>query len=555
MITNLRPWQKEAIFKCLNWFKNKNRFLINAAPGAGKTICASTIAKLLIEDSQVDRVIVIAPRREIVKQWAEEFKSITGRSMMKITNSSNEIEDLGIDLCATWNSVQNLLDVFKKICSINKTLVICDEHHHAAVEAVWGNSALGAFNDAKFSIVLTGTPIRSDGKETTWLGFDSEGLIEHPENGTFNLTYGQSVDLNYCRPITFHKHQGKFTVKIDNDEEIQISDEDMVGNSKIKQLDGVKKALDYYKLCCNPKPYINDKPDLEGYQASMLRAALERLERIQEVMPNAGGLVIAPNIYVAEYLSKLLHAITNEKPILVHSGMPNADDLISVFKNSKKDWIVSVNMISEGVDIKRLRVLVYLPYAQTELSFRQAMGRIVRSSGNEDISRAYVVMPTHKIFEEYAKRIENEMKPHHRKDNLKIDYKICGVCEEKNDRSAEFCSYCENEFPKRKTNYKECNNCKQLNTVNTKSCIHCGSNFIDQYGYSLEEALGNRNGVIAHGMEISEEEVKHSLNISKKLTQEIYNSGDEYIIKWWNRLPEESAARASKILSKYEENK
>ena len=164
MLTNLRPWQKEAIFKCLNWFKNKNRFLINAAPGAGKTICASTIAKLLIEDSQVDRVIVIAPRREIVKQWAEEFKSITGRSMMKITNSSNEIEDLGIDLCATWNSVQNLLDVFKKICSINKTLVICDEHHHAAVEAVWGNSALGAFNDAKFSIVLTGTPIRSMGK-------------------------------------------------------------------------------------------------------------------------------------------------------------------------------------------------------------------------------------------------------------------------------------------------------------------------------------------------------------------------------------------------------
>ena len=63
-------------------------------------------------------------------------------------------------------------------------------------------------------------------------------------------------------------------------------------------------------------------------------------------------------------------------------------------------------------------------------------------------------MPTHKIFEEYAKRIENEMKPHHRKDNLKIDYKICGVCEEKNDRSAEFCSYCENEFPSVKLTIK-----------------------------------------------------------------------------------------------------
>ena len=47
----LRPWQSEAINKCLNWFllENKKKFLINAAPGAGKTICASVIAKELLE--------------------------------------------------------------------------------------------------------------------------------------------------------------------------------------------------------------------------------------------------------------------------------------------------------------------------------------------------------------------------------------------------------------------------------------------------------------------------------------------------------------------------
>ena len=39
---NLRPWQAEAKNKCISWFENKNRrFVINAAPGAGKTICAS----------------------------------------------------------------------------------------------------------------------------------------------------------------------------------------------------------------------------------------------------------------------------------------------------------------------------------------------------------------------------------------------------------------------------------------------------------------------------------------------------------------------------------
>ena len=43
-------------------------------------------------------------------------------------------------------------------------------------------------------------------------------------------------------------------------------------------------------------------------------------------------------------------------------------------------------MVSEGVDIPRLRVLVYLPML-TELAFRQAVGRVVRTFGYDDISR------------------------------------------------------------------------------------------------------------------------------------------------------------------------
>ena len=43
-------------------------------------------------------------------------------------------------------------------------------------------------------------------------------------------------------------------------------------------------------------------------------------------------------------------------------------------------------MISEGVDIRRLRILGYLPNPQKELSFRQAVGRVVRTLGDEDNS-------------------------------------------------------------------------------------------------------------------------------------------------------------------------
>ncbi len=44
-------------------------------------------------------------------------------------------------------------------------------------------------------------------------------------------------------------------------------------------------------------------------------------------------------------------------------------------------WLVSVLMVSEGVDIPRLRVGVYATPARTELFFRQVMGRFVRRTG------------------------------------------------------------------------------------------------------------------------------------------------------------------------------
>ena len=137
----LREWQKEAHNKCLNWFTSNElhkHFVINAAPGAGKTVCASIIAQSLIQKGEIERVIVIAPRAEVVRQWGEEFYSVTGRHMTKVTGADDEVDGFGDDLSATWASVQNLADAFQAVCDANKTLVVCDEHHHAAVEAAWG---------------------------------------------------------------------------------------------------------------------------------------------------------------------------------------------------------------------------------------------------------------------------------------------------------------------------------------------------------------------------------------------------------------------------------
>ena len=90
---------------------------------------------------------------------------------------------------------------------------------------------------------------------------------------------------------------------------------------------------------------------------------------------------------------------------------------------------VSVAMVSEGVDIKRLRVLVYLPNAQTELFFRQAIGRVVRSFGRNDNTSAYVVMPKIPQFEKFALNIEKEMPPKKINDIQRPQKKVCPICD------------------------------------------------------------------------------------------------------------------------------
>jgi late competence protein required for DNA uptake (superfamily II DNA/RNA helicase) len=82
----------------------------------------------------------------------------------------------------------------------------------------------------------------------------------------------------------------------------------------------------------------------------MLQAGGDKLTELRHRMPNAGGLVIAHSIEMAEYMVELLERLEGERPMLVHSQMPNSNSKIKAFRNTTKRWLVSVAMVSEGVD-------------------------------------------------------------------------------------------------------------------------------------------------------------------------------------------------------------
>ena len=549
MNINLREWQKEALKKAHYWLleRDHRNFLINAAPGSGKTIASCAIAESLIQLNKIDRVIVIAPRSEVVNQWAKDFELITKRYMAKITANDGDISQLKLDVCATWTALAGLLPELKAVCRSSNVLIICDEHHHAAIKATWGQSADSAFAEARYALILTGTPIRSDGEESIWMAYDDNGAIDHPIEGSYTLTYGEAVDLGYCRPVTFHRHEGNFSVELD-DREIKVSSQnetDLTGN--LKKSKELQKVLDFCNLVNIPQYEKNTKnPSLIGYQASMMEWAIDKLDELRLEMPNAGGLIIAPSIEFAEYFAKLVEIIDGEPGIVVHSHMTNPDQKIDRFRKTNSRWLISVGMVSEGVDIKRLRVLVYLPRPKTELAFRQAIGRVVRTTGPNDSSRAYVIMPSINIFDLYAREIENEM-PTSAKSKDKKTSKICPICNEKCRIDEKVCGCCEHHFAVKPPRLKACDSCGDLNSIQKEECQNCGTSFKAVFKIQLEEAM--RIGVITRGMDISESEVLEGEKIAPLIKSRILASGDTILINTLNNFPPESFARIKNIIN------
>jgi len=553
MALQLRDWQEKAISKAIKWLlvnKTDKHFLINAAPGSGKTIASCELARRLIDLGEVERVIVIAPRKEVVRQWADDFKAVTKRYMSKVTGSDDDIKNLDLDVCATWAAVQGLQEAFQAVCNSSKTLVICDEHHHAAIKAAWGDSATSAFANAKFVLILTGTPIRSDGNSTAWLAYDEVGKIDHPDEGTYTISYGEAVDLGYCRPVTFHRHNGRFTVSVDSDEITVSGDgEEAKLSDDLKKIPTLKKALSFYRLACTPlyEPTSPEIPLRGGYQWTMIDWGVDKLNDLRNHMPEAGALVIAPNIAMAEYFAKVIEEIEGEKPFIVHSETGDAEGKIAAFRNTNKRWIVSVAMISEGVDIPRLRVLIYLPNASTEVAFRQAIGRVVRTMGRDDDSRAYVIMPSWEIFDKYARRVESEMSASAKKEKSSSTKK-CPSCTTELPLNATSCNVCDHEFPVKPRQMKNCPKCDALNRLSASTCHSCSYSFQQEFKLTLEEAM--RVGAIVRGIDMTEEEVMESEAMAPELRKLFLSSGDEKIIKILKTMPEESYSRLAAIMAK-----
>jgi len=142
----------------------------------------------------------------------------------------------------------------------------------------------------------------------------------------------------------------------------------------------------------------------------ILREADARLRTIrQDGHRDAGGLVVAADSEHARQIAKLLREATGSSPVVVLHDEQRSAARLAAFTRSAEPWIVAVNMVSEGIDIPRLRVGVYATAAKTAMIFRQIVGRFVRVIPQRPVQASWLYVPADPILHNHAATIEQEL--------------------------------------------------------------------------------------------------------------------------------------------------
>jgi superfamily II DNA or RNA helicase len=383
MVGELRKWQREALEKFLS---NNEDFLCVATPGSGKTRFALAAAARSIERGEAVFVVVVVPTKHMRNQWAKAAHHDFGIQLdPKFSNGVGVVAKDFDGVVVTYQSVASQPKLYRRLSTVKRTLVILDEVHHGGDSLTWGNALREAFDAAARRLLLSGTPYRTDGEAIPFVRYDKR----HRFVADYSYDYGQALAdrEGVVRQIEFPAFDG---------EARWLDATSVISKLKLSDVDELTRARALSSALMPDGPWI----------ASVLRVANDELTRQREFVPDAGGLVIADDQPKAVRYAGLLAKLTGEQPTLAISDLPEASANIEAFTGSTSRWIVAVRMVSEGVDIPRLVVGVYATTTATDLYFRQAAGRFVRTRSLDDVTSAVLFIPSVEPLLAYAAEIE-----------------------------------------------------------------------------------------------------------------------------------------------------
>ena len=314
----------------------KNCSLVISATGTGKTI----LSAFDVKSFNPKRMLFVVHRLNIAKKALSEFRRVFGDSRSMGIYSAGD--DLNKEADFIFSTIQTIsMDRYLNNFQPNEfDYIIIDETHRAG--AITYNKIMKHFNP-KFLLGMTATPERTD-------GFDIFSLFNHTIACEIRLKNALEADLL----APFH-YFGVTDLIIDGVE--------------------VDEKSDFKKLTSKDRvDHIIKKVNEYGCDSGVVR-----------------GLVFCSLVEEARDLSKLFNDRGYCTIALTGSDSENTREeairRLESDTDDKIDYIFTVDVFNEGVDIPRVNQIVMIRPTNSSIVFVQQLGRGLRkSSGKEYVT-------------------------------------------------------------------------------------------------------------------------------------------------------------------------
>jgi len=287
-------------------------------------------------------------------------------------------------------------------------LLLGDEIHHADDKEIQGDAVERVADAAKLTLALSGTPFNTRGGSLALCesedGIDDEGNQIRIAKPTFSFSYQHALAIDpvvsrpVCRKVEFATVIGKGEVEY----------------RSLANNETFKRVIDLAKQNKGDKLYHLLDPDGD-FMEECAKTALKALTTFKkEGDRRAAMLVCAMDRTHGANVAKLLQRLCDSNPDWerfriqeIYNDTDAAHQRIQQLKGDRTDIVVSVRMISEGIDVHRFRVGWYATNFLTPMFFRQFAGRFVRWDDLLGLSQyAVVVLPAHVDLMKFAREIE-----------------------------------------------------------------------------------------------------------------------------------------------------
>lgn len=418
----LREWQQrhyDAFIGALH--RGENKFCLEAVMGGGKSYLAAVLGEHLLNKENFDFILCVVPwdtiRGHELNGMTKDFDSVNVLTRDTLFICRRIVKQPDPRKCAfivTYQAISDEIVIeLLKHWTIERGLkfaVIFDEvHHTSASGGQWGHFAEQIHTLASFTITMSGTYFRTDQQRIRFLDYDDAG---RPILSCPGYTLTQAIRDGVCRPVTFDY----------NDPEIR-GYHDEAGEET------------HFLSCVEPRDerFRHIKKDVLSAKGECARQIIldahKFMDGLRRKFPDAGMLfTCAPSgsknedRYVHQ-VTELIKQLTKEPVIEVLSSDKNSAGKLEQFRVGRMPYLVAINKVAEGANIPRIRGVTMLRYTESEMLFRQIVGRALRMTANEDGTAACVFMPKFATMYQFALNMYGESL-------AGIQDRLCSECEQ-----------------------------------------------------------------------------------------------------------------------------